>query len=222
MKRLSVCLVSITVILTIVFSCLLCACGASEKKKSPEELNQMYEQARALSKSGKFKSAFEMYKEIYAYGGSGANLGYPDKAPDEAIKLLEGWYYGKSVWCYSLSLWVSSKKKSLIDPNSLAIYSISIDRQNIDYYRSNCIYKYYIEYGAKNSFGGMNRKTDYYYITRSDIYKDIERIYELHNLGEKGYNNTDNDIAYYVWSYAGISGSSVFSAIVSETCDYYK
>lgn len=181
--------------------------ASTEPTKSRQELHELYLQAVECEKTAKFKSAIEIYRELYSYGYS--DEGYSGKSLDEALALREQNYACQKLLCYIHEGGVRVIKKQLKDPNSLEIYGSKLSTSE----KYGYIMEY--DYGARNSFGGMVRDT---YTTTPGIFdSDIDKIY---SVGQKAGMQSKDEVYTWLQINNGMIQEKAFKSIIEGTCDY--
>lgn len=148
--KITIKVLSIILIILTVIACISCESTnsnhdieTSEKtKENKEEL--AYAHAKELASQGKYLGASKIFYDIKGY-----------KDSSELAEKYDQYY---EIECYLFRA-IDDLKSQLKDPYSLVIYDFEIyEVQNGDF----CYYKAWLDYGAKNSFGGMVRNTYMY------------------------------------------------------------
>lgn len=178
---------------------------------SERELAEMYEQAVDYEKHGKFRSAINIYRELYTYGFADPEFGY--NGNEKALEIREKRYLFSSMACKYIKYAVGDLKSNLKDPNSLVIYGIKL------YDSTGNTFVITLDYGAKNSFGGMVRDT-YNYTHILSTYEQ-DQIYSIAKEHMDQIGCTTSECAEYLaGNCSPIFYSTVYEAIVNGTCDY--
>lgn len=203
----------VALLLTII--CIFNSCNAtpstfipstpSDPGLSQADIKAMYEEAKELEESAKFKSAIKLYREVFKHNSLIDKKTIHDKEYDYVIQ---------SVLCYYFKLFVNSIKRDLRDPNSMAIYVI-----NVKYEDSKDKLTIQLDYGAKNGFGGMARKTEYetYTLPSSTQQKIIDAAASYYWTGT---NAKDNPMELLFSAQNRVKVSGLYEALLNGTCDY--
>lgn len=125
----------------------ICACQKTEPLPDKQE---MFKQIHEYEDHAKFKSAIELYRKMGEYGYLTA----------EDVKEYEKYYFIKSFTCYIAIFAIDGLKGTLKDPHSLVVYGMKaeIDEERSKKNDNEVIIQITLDYGAKNSFGGMVRE----------------------------------------------------------------
>lgn len=179
----------------------------TEQIPTEAEMQQMFDKAKEYEASAKFKDAINIYRQLCEYGFEDPDFG------DRAKAVRESRYLCQSVACQYFSYAVSDLKSQLKDPNSLVVYSMSIDSRS----PSGKI-TIVFDYGAKNSLGGMVR--DKYTKTYTLSENDKEKIYQDNKDHMNSFGLTKDDVGKYMSGNSFIFKTSQYDAIVAGTCNY--
>ena len=181
------------------------------EKPTQNELEKMYETAQEFENNGKFKSAIELYRKLSSYGFEDPDFGW--QGADKALKIRENRYLHQKILSKYYKYTVSDLKEQLKDPNSLVVYSMSIDHNSP---KGKIVVIF--DYGAKNSFGGMVRDKYTKTYTLSEYEKND--IYEASKGHMDSIGSTKEDAGRYLAGNSHIYKESQFNAIVAGTNDY--
>lgn len=203
------------VILTLL-TLFVCSCSNRTDSTAPQtptqnELEKMYETAQEFENSGKFKSAIELYRELSSYGFEDPDFG--GQGLEKALEIREKRYLHQKILSKYYEYTVSALKKQLKDPNSLVVYSMSIDHNSP---KGKIVVIF--DYGAKNSFGGMVRDKYTKTYTLSEYEKND--IYAASKDHMDSIGCTKEDAGSYLAGNLHIHKESQFNAIVAGTNDY--
>ena len=212
MAKKLLCIVTLLLVLVFVFA----SCNETLTNKPTEtvpsqaELESMYNQASDFEKNGKFKSAIELYRKLHTYGFTDPDFGR--NGLDEALAIREKRYTHQKILSKYYEYTVQELKKQLKDPNSLVVYSMSIDH-NTPQGKLTVVF----DYGAKNSFGGMVRDDFSKTYTLAEYEKT--EVYEANKDHMKSLDLTKEDAGRYLAGNLHIYQKTQYDAIVNGTCD---
>ena len=145
---------------------------SEHKNLSEEEMVELSEIAKTYYKNAQFVEMMDAYQKLYDGGCQDASLfGFSTMSVEDALKTWEEKVARDKIVCEYVSYVIASLKKALKDPNSLVIYSIHLEEDKTETNKL-CIT---LDYGARNSFGGMVR--DSFSQTYSLSKKQLETIY---------------------------------------------
>ena len=211
------------IVLMLMLVCVLASCNDSEPLETdpPQtdppktvptqaELENMYQQASNFEENGKFKSAIELYRELYSYGFTDPDFGH--NGLDKALAIREKRYVHQKILSQYYEFTVRNLKGQLKDPGSLVIYSMSIDH-NSPQGQLTVVF----DYGAKNSFGGMVR--DKFSKTYTLTEYEKTEVYETNQNHMDGLGLTKEDAGQYLAGNLHINTESQYNAIVNGTND---
>ena len=198
--------------------CMLASCNDNETLTNETvetvptqaELENIYQQASAFEKNGKFKSAIELYRKLHSYGFTDPDFG--DNGLDGALEIREKRYVHQKIISKYYETAVSDLKRQLKDPGSLVVYSMAIDN-NSPQGKLTVIF----DYGAKNSFGGMVR--DKFSKTYTLAEYEKTEVYETSQDHMDSLRLTKEDAGQYLAGNRYINKESQFNAIVNGTND---
>lgn len=184
----------------------LCACGGNgpsvthettEHIPTQEEIKSMYQRAKDYEANARFDEAINLYRTVFKYGFSEHDYG--SKTPEDVLEIKESNYILQKISCeyFGYAIWLFNDEivKRLKDPDSLKIYSLTIegDKSNPD--------RFYVvfDYGAANSFGGMVRDTFEAPYTLKD--EQVKEIYEAEKefIDSKGCTAAEYLVGNYYW-----------------------
>jgi hypothetical protein len=111
-------------------ACLLCSCqngtdSTNAQIPTQAELEEIFEMAQEYENNGKFKSAIELYRQLASYEFYDPDFGY--QGIEKALQTRELRYLHQKILSKYYEYSVSDLKKQLKDPNSLVVYSMSLD-----------------------------------------------------------------------------------------------
>ena len=184
---------------------ILAGTAACSKGLSEEEANELKEKGYEYFDSAYFVEAIDTWQKLY-------DAGWRDEKFDEKFledKKIDAEAF--STQCWYLSRTIKELRSMLKDPDSLVIYEATF----ICEYDENYSFTVELDYGAKNSFGGMVRD-------------NFSQQYSLLD-SEKGavYEQTKRtSLDPYFWTGFWYSGVSFYSgyvqAILDGTVTYYS
>ena len=197
-------------------ACLLCSCQNATDSTNAQiptqaELEEIFEMAQEYENNGKFKSAIELYRQLASYEFYDPDFG--SQGIEKALQIRETRYLHQKILSKYYEYSVSDLKKQLKDPNSLVVYSMSLD-----HYSPKGKIIVVFDYGAKNSFGGMVRDKYTKTYTLSEYEKDD--IYQASKTHMDSIGRTKDDAGTYLAGNLHIHKESQFNAIVNGTNDY--
>lgn len=186
------------------------------KVLSEEEMAELKIKAKNYYNKAQFVEGVYTYQKLYdggckdeKYFGYGENYGIE--------RALTARKYEAIICSVALShvpYVISNLKSMLKDPNSLAIYNIEVVAE------SNCL-TVELDYGAKNSFGGMVRDNYSQQCTFTD--QEMEMLYEpVKFYTIEGVDITTEAIYDMSAFFVNLGSSEWGSAILNGTATYYK
>lgn len=158
-------------------SCQLCAC--SKKPELPDK-SDMLMQIIIYKEKAKFTSAFEICRQMKEY----------NYISDSDLESYEKNYKINSFICSYIASVTKNLKKELKDPNSLVVYGVQTEMYDTD--KENLRITIRLDYGAKNSFGGMVRDSYVYrYVVDDtrDYWDDVKYAVEHHEIKKESQLN---------------------------------
>lgn len=196
------------------FLCCSCATlSGSNTAQTPTltELSAMQKTAEEYERNAKFKSAIELYRQLSSYGFVDPVFG--GQGADKALKIRETRYLHQRILSKYYEYTVDDLKSQLKDPNSLVVYSMSLDHNSP---KGKIVVIF--DYGAKNSFGGMVRNK----YTKTYVLSEYEKndIYEASKDHMDSIGSTKEDAGKYLAGNLHIHKESQFNAIVAGSNDY--
>ena len=195
---------------------LCCSCSTSSGSNTAQtptqtELSAMQKTAEEYEHNAKFKSAIELYRQLSSYGFVDPDFG--GQGADEALKIRETRYLHQRILSKYYEYTVDDLKSQLKDPNSLVVYSMSLDHNSP---KGKIVVIF--DYGAKNSFGGMVRNK----YTKTYVLSEYEKndIYEASKDDMDSFGKTKEDAGSFLAANLHIYKESQFNAIVAGSNDY--
>lgn len=210
----------------------LCACGGNNENSTSKsenstkettehiptqaELETMYQQAKDFESNARFDEAINLYRAVFKYGFSDPD--YSSKTSEEVLEIKEGNYILQKISCeyFGYAIWLFNDEivERLKDPDSLKIYSLTIESDKSNPNRFYVVF----DYGAANSFGGMVRDTFSAPYTLKD--DEAKEIYESNKefIDSNGCTATEYLIGNYYW--CTIYYDTQKEAIINGTATY--
>jgi hypothetical protein len=195
MKKNTSKIIRVMVAFCIVVSMSLQICACNKTAPLPDK-QEMFKQIHEYEDQAKFTSALELHRKMCEYGYITA----------EQLKEEEKYYLVYSYRCKLIKFAVDGLKDTLKDPHSLVIYGVKAEIDESRSKKSNdneVIIQITLDYGAKNSFGGMVRE-EYQRIIGTNI--DLE--------------HRDNIQYILDISFLMVDKESQFTAIIKEEAEY--
>lgn len=169
----------------------LCACSGKTEEVLPNK-QDMLDQIDEYKDQAKFTSVIELYRKLKLY----------DYISDDDLKFYEKKYEINSFVCYWIESSIEHLKEELKDPYSLVVYGVKIEMCDDEDY-DDVVIELTLDYGAKNSFGGMVRE-------------NYSHLYDV------SFNKDRSDDVKYAIDNHEITKESQFDAIINGTAEYDK
>ena len=138
----------------------------------------MFNQIDEYKAQAKFTSAIELYRQMKEY----------DYISDKDLEFYENQYVINSFICCWAESTISYLKEDLKDPHSLVVYGIKTEMLDDGKERDDVVITVTLDYGAKNSFGGMVRDnyTRHYNVSVTlDNWDKVEYAVKNHELNKE-------------------------------------
>lgn len=205
-------ILALILVLSVVTGC------AANKKLTEQEMEELKIEAKGYLENAKYVEAIRTYQKLMDGGCEESKYFGFVGTPEEAFEIAKGNAKRASIACRYASYTANALRNLLKDPASLVIYDVRLKSVNND--SSKFIVE--LDYGAKNSFGGMVRDSYSNVYMLSDSENKI--VYEsLKEWMDKNGATMKDSASYLVGnvSFISMGDGGIENAILNGTVTYY-